>query len=232
MATVTHGVGLAVTTNAATYTTGSFTPAVDDLLLLFAVVTGTVDAGDVSDSLGGTWTFITNSVKAASADRAYCFIRNALSNGAALTVTMDVTGDNGTGCVIAVARISGMTRTGANASRQSAIQSNQAAGTPAPSFPAACLTENATLGFVANATNPAGMTPPTDWTELVADTGYNTPTTGGEYVVRNSGFTGTTITWGNASASAFCDIIIELDTSVPPVVELSGASMALVGIGH
>lgn len=218
MAAVTHGVTLASTSNVATYTTASFTPVNNDLLVLFAVVTATAAAGSVSDSLGGAWTQVTTAVKATSGDKLWCWIRNALSTGAALTVTMDVTGDNGTGAVLFVARVSGMTRTGSNgAAKQSAVQSNQASGgTPAPAFPANALTGNPTLGFVANATNPATLTPPTNWTEQ-ADVGYGTPTTGAEYVSRDSGFTGTTITWGSTSGSAFGDISVELDTSAPAV---------------
>jgi len=218
MAVTTHGVTGNVTTNAATYATGNVGQAVNDLLVTFALVTGTADAGDMTDSQGGSWTQITTAVKAASADKLWCFIRNArCPNADPLTVTMDVTGDNGTGCIIFVVRVSGMSRVGANAARQSAVQSNQAgATTPAPVFGAAVLTGNPTLGFVGNATNPAGMTPPASWTELVIDVGYATPTSGGEYVTRDSGFTGTTITWGSTSASAFGDIIVELDTSVPP----------------
>src|SRR5262249_36569936 len=87
--------------------------------------------------------------------------------------------------------------------------------TPAPVFGASALTGNVTLGAVFNANNPAAMTPPTSWTEQ-NDTGYNTPTTGQEYVSRDSGFTGTTITWGNASGSAFSAITVELDTTSTP----------------
>lgn len=217
MAATTHGVTLTSTSQAATYSTVSFTPTSGDLLVAFALVTTTADAGAMTDSLGGGWTQITTAVKNGSADKLWCFIRTSFSDGSALTVTMDVTGDNGTGCIIFVVRVSGMSRTGASAALQSAVQSNQAAAsTPAPVFGASALTGNVTLGFVGNATNPAGMTPPTSWTELVADVGYATPTTGGEYVTRDSGFTGTTITWGSTSASAFGDIIVELDTSVPP----------------
>jgi len=218
MAVTTHGVTATSTGQAATYTTGNVGQATNDLLVAFAIVTATADAGAMADSQGGGWTQITTAVKNASADKLWCFIRNALCpNTDPLTVTMDVTGDNGTGCIIFVVRVSGMSRVGANAALQSAIQSNQAgATTPAPVFPASALTGNPTLGFVANATNPAGMTPPVSWNELVTDVGYATPTTGGEYVTRDSGFTGTTITWGSTSASAFGDIIVELDSSVPP----------------
>ena len=217
MAVTTHGVTLTSSLNQATYTTGNVGQAMNDLLLAFSLTTGSNITGSMTDSQGGSWSFIVAATKNAGADKLRCFIRDALCpNADPLTVTMDVTGDNGTGCTIFVVRVSGMSRVGANAERQNVVQSNQAAATtPAPVFGAAALTDNPTLGFVGNATNPAGMTPPASWTELVADVGHATPTTGGEYVTRDSGFTGTTITWGSTSASAFGDISVELDTSVP-----------------
>jgi hypothetical protein len=74
------------------------------------------------------------------------------------------------------------------------------------------LTGNVTLGFLANGTNPATMTEPTGWTEA-ADLGYATPTTGVHAVHRDSGFTGTTITWGSTTGGSTLDIILEMDTS-------------------
>ena len=212
-ASVLHGVTLTSTSNVETYTTASFTPAADDLLVAFAVVSTTAAAGSMSDSLGGGWTEIATATKKTSADKLWLFIRNALSTGAALTVTMDVTGDAGTGCILFVALVTGMTRTGSSgAALQFQTQSNIAAGTPAPAFPASALTGNPTLGLVGSQDNPAALTPPTNWTER-DDTGHATPASGGEYVSRDSGFTGTTITWGSATVTAFGDIIVELDTT-------------------
>jgi len=213
MPAVTHGIGTASTANASTYASAPFTPAAGDLLIVFAIVTASVqNPGILTNSAGITFTKVTSFVKAGSADTLYCFVANALAAAVSQTCTMDVTGDAGTGCIIFVARIAGMTKTGNAAIKQSNGQSNQtAAGTPAPTFTSNCATNNPTLGFIANATNPAGMTPPPNWTEATPDLGYNTPTTGAEYVFRDSGFTATVITWGNASATAFGDIIIELD---------------------
>jgi len=216
MAVTTHGNSLVSTSQSSTYTTTSFTPAAGDLLAVFVGKTGSVNNGSVTDSLGGTYTLVRNASKNASADFLQFFIADQLASGSALTITYDCTGDGATGCIIFAIRVSGMTRTGAAAISQNAAQSNQsAATTPAPAFSFNCDTNNPTLGFVLNATNPAAMTAPTSWAELIADVGYGTPTTGGEYVTRDSGFTGTTITWGSTSPSAYGDIIVELDTSVP-----------------
>jgi hypothetical protein len=109
-----------------------------------------------------------------------------------------------------------MLRSGPSAVRQTAVEQNQGAATPGPAFTTAALTENLTLGYVFNASNPAAVTEPTGWTER-RDNGYNSPTTGFETVSRNSGFTGTTVTWGSGSATAFCSIIVELDSNGPIV---------------
>lgn len=211
-AAVTHGVTLTSSGNQATYTTASFTPTSGDLLVAMTFVSATVDAGAMTDSLGGGWTQIVS--EAFGTGMRWIFIRDTLSDGSALTVAMDVTGDNGTGAVIFVARVSGMTKTGITASRQTATNAFAASGTPAATFSAAALTENPTLGVIVNTTNPATVTPPTNWTEDAAgDTGYTVPTIGSEYVYRNSGFTGTTITWGSTSATAGEVFTIELDTS-------------------
>lgn len=209
------GATVASTTNASSYTSASFNVFTGELIVVFVGGTATIANGAVTDSLGGTYTDCGTANKNASADEMHVFIRTALiGSNTSMTVNWDCTGDAATGCIMFMIRVSGMTRTGLNAMRQFANQNNQAGGgTPAPTFAAACLTGNPTLGVIFNATNPAGMTPPTSWSELTTDKGFGTPTTGGEYVIRNSGFTGTTITWGSTSASAFCSIIIELDTS-------------------
>ncbi len=213
--TVTLGVTDVDTSNVTSYLTGSFATAANDLLVVFVVATATVAAGGCSDNGGGTYTKITSSTKNASADTLYLFVANQLDPGSATrTVTFTSTGDAATGAVIIVLRVAGMSKTGTAAVRQTAVQNNQASGTtPAPAFAASVLTGNPTVGFVGNATNPATMTPPAGWTEQ-GDVGYATPTTGGEGVSRDSGFSGTTITWGGTSGSAFGDIVAELDATI------------------
>lgn len=221
--TVTHAVATASTANAATYTSGSFTPVAGDLLVVFVTSSGTVGAGTMTDTQSLGWTKITSAVKNTSADTIYCFVANAPAAAVATTVTFGTGGAAATGAFISVARVAGMTRTGAAAVKQSAIQSNgAAAATPAPAFGASALTGNPTLGVIGNGTSPATMTPPASWTENDDSTGYATPTTGQEYVSRVSGFTGTTITWGSTSGSAFGAIIIELDSTTAPFSPVTG----------
>lgn len=232
MAAVTHGQVLASTSNASSYTTASFTPAAGDLLVVFVAKSASLVDGTVTDSLGGTYTLYATANKASGNDECHVFIANQLTNGSARTITYDCAGDAATGCFIFVARVSGMTRIGVSAGRQSAAVNTGGAGTtPAPTFGVACLTGNPTLGLIFNETSPAGMTPPTGWTEPVADQGIAQPTSGAEYVARNSGFTGTTVTWGSTSASAFAALVLELDSTTAPTGPKPG-TLAMLGAGR
>lgn len=211
MASVTHRVSTASTSNTTSYASGSFTPGASELLVVFVTASDTaaVDA-TLSDSQGLGFSLVATGLKNSSTDRVYAFVANALAAASAMTVTFDCSSDAATGAIIQVAGVSGMTLTGFKAIRQVAIAENQSAGTPTISFNLAALTGNPTLGLIGNSTNAAGMTAPTNWTEK-DDTGYATPTTGAEYVSRDSGFTSTGITWGSSSASAYGGIIIELN---------------------
>lgn len=225
MATVTHITGAADTSNTPNTcpTAGTFTPTAGRLLVVGVVTSnsGAPTGGSMTASANGI-TFSgcgATALAATSTTTIDWYIANQLTpaSPAAMTVTWTPT-DAGTGTVIFVCEVAGMTRAGAGAVRQTGKADNQAAAsTPAPVFGVAVLTGNPTLGLVGNASSPAGLTPPTGWTEpaTTGDLGYATPTTGGEYVHRDSGFTGTTVTWGSTSATAFGALVIELDTSAP-----------------
>ncbi len=224
MAAVVIGVTLADSTNATDYTTGSFTPALDDLLVVFVKGRITLTRpGTVTDTQSGTYTNILALDGPGTNGTMYLFVRDALTPNSSMTVNFDCTGDEAGACHIQVMRVSGITRTGSDAILQTATQSVQSASTtPAPSFSSSALTGNPTLGAVFNRTDPAGMTEPTNWTER-GDIGNTGPTTGSETVSRDSGFTGTTITWGSTSASVFGSMIVEVDTSA-----VSGISIPVV----
>lgn len=172
----------------------------------------------------GTYTRVSSAdaTKNTSADSMWLFIRNALIGSATSTVfTMTQASDSGGGFVIyevsamSIVGLSAVRRTGVS-SYNVGVQNNQAAATPAPALPTAALTGNPVIGMIFNGTSPAGLTPPASWTESpTPDLGYTVPAAGLENVRRDSGFTGTTVTWGGASASAFCSMVAELDTSVP-----------------
>lgn len=217
-ASVTFAISTASTTNATSYATGSFTPASGDLLQVDVVATGTVDTTPyLVDSTGEitSFTLAGSSVKASSVDTTYSFFSDSATTSAtARTITFNCPAAAASGAVVTVYRVT-LTggRVGSFAIKQVASQSNQAAAsTPAPVFGSAVTSANAVIGVVGNATNPATMTPPTGFVED-ADNGYATPTTGSETVHSASGFTGTTVTWGSTSASAFDDFATEIDSS-------------------
>lgn len=227
-ATTTLGVTTASSTDANTYATGAFTPAAGNLLVAIVHASDTVAAGQFTDSMAGSWAKISSVVNRTSLDTTYIFVSNTRYNAVSMTGTFDCTGDTATGAIITIVRVSGMTRTGADAVLQFASIANQAAaGTPAITFGASVLTGNATIVGVGNSTNAAGITPPASWSETpCSDTGYATPTTGMECATRDSGFTGTTVTWGGTSASAFGAIGVELNTTACTGICLVQSSMS------
>jgi hypothetical protein len=197
-----------------THSIATAATVVGNILVVQTYDTGTSANSTVTDNQGGTYTRVAFAQKNSSADITGFYIRDQLISNTNVHTVQSAPGTT-IGGGLQVTEYSGITRTGAAAALQSAKQDNQSAGTPAPAFGVAAQTGNPVLGQIMNATNNATMTPPTSWTER-RDAGYNTPTTGFEAVTRDSGFTGTTVTWGSASASAFCSLIVELDTSAPP----------------
>lgn len=215
MATIVSSRGFSTATDGTSFTTSSFNPIVGELLSVWVLATAcTLETPTLTDSQGGTYALISKTTKAAGADSLYHFVRNSLIPATtAMSYTFDCTGDAATGFALVAFGISAMLRTGADAVKQHKEAANQsAAGTPSLTFDASCLTSNPTLGIVASATNPPGLTPPTSWTES-RDEGNTTAAIGYEIIFRNSGFAGTTITWSNTSATAFAAGIVEFDTT-------------------
>jgi hypothetical protein len=210
MATIAHLTQLSSSTDGTTFTTGSFTPTLEDLLFVFVYATGTVDASPTLTSSQGT-TF-TKVRQDGTTNTLYVFIANELEGGLSQTLTFGCPNDAATGAHITVSAIRGGLRTGSSAVRQSQSATVANGATPTATFTSAALTANATFFAVGNATNTAGINPPTGWTERV-DLGYGTPATGFEYATRDSGFTGTTIAGTNASPSAGRITIVEIEVS-------------------
>lgn len=225
MAAVTL-LGSSFNTTSGTHTVTA-TPAVGDLIVIIAAHTGSVSQAAPTDNNSGgagTYTQAQNALKATSADIVGIWVRDALIASATSTVFTLAPGTT-TGGGLAVLKVTGMTLSGLSAKRQSGSQANQAAATPAPVMGGVALTANPVIGAVFNATNSATMTPRTGYTEHV-DTGYATPTTGIEIMSLDSGETAQTITWGSASASAFCSVVVELDTT-----GITPKKLAAMGVG-
>lgn len=188
------------------------TPAVNDLIVIvFGHSGNTADPG-LSDDQSGTYTIVEDELTDTSASRFGIAIRNSLVSSAVSTVFTTAPGTT-TGGGLVVLKVTGMTFTGGSADRQVGRQAFTTAATPTvPMDSGAILTGNAVIGAVYNQTNPAGLTPPGSFTER-SDNGFNTPSRGLETASRDSGETGSTITWGSASASSFAAVVVELDTS-------------------
>ena len=207
------------TNNASAYTSDSFTPTQGDLLVVVSGITATaVSPTCTTGSNGITFTRVVDQAWSASAHRHNIFVANQLvpASPTAMTVSIDVTGDNGTGGNISVLRVQGMQRTGTAAVRQATAFTNVVGtgGAYDMSFPAATLSSNIVIATLANNTNPATITPPTGFTEI-CDIGYDTPSAGLEVCYDLTGGY-TTRTWGSISATVGTANGIELDTSAPP----------------
>jgi hypothetical protein len=69
------------------------------------------------------------------------------------------------------------------------------------------------MAIICTIAAPIG-TPNASWTEVV-DASQSTPTTGYYVQTRDSGFTGTSLTFGNSAVGANGSLLIELDASAP-----------------
>lgn len=214
MAAVTYKAFTGSSANATSYAASSMTPAAGDLILVLVTAPGTVVAlPTISDTQNLGWTFIGSALGNSSVDTCYAFISSKPAAASATTITFDCTGDAATGCGIQIFTLQSMTRFGINAVRQWKNQNNgAAAGTPAPVFAVAALTTSICFGLLQNVSAPATVTPPASWIED-ADSNSTTPTCGSEVCHITTGFTGTTVTWGSTSATAFAALIIEIDAT-------------------
>lgn len=229
MAAIVHGVTLASTSNATSYTTGAFTPAANDLLVAVVTASGTVDAGSMSSTGNtGTWTKIRSDLYSTGSTM-YLFVKNALASAVSTTVTFSAPGDAATGAVIHVFRISGMTKTGSTAVRQTAAIVNHAAANPlvTPTLAAAALTSNPLIESISG-NETYGTTPPTGWTQR-ANNSYASPTTTQLYNSRDSGFTGTNSGLSDFGTTVYGMYLVEFDSSSggsPQTVSVTGLSSA------
>lgn len=218
--------------------TATGTPASGDLWVIVYELqnnseTAPTCSDDNSDGLG-TYYRVGTALWNTDARSFGIFVREALfSNTNSTTVTVSA-GSNGSG-IVAIIMCSGSLRVGANAVRSSGFEANGAdATTPAPTLNQAALTANMTICAVASTDTNA--TPPTNWTERVEEAISN-PSGNLEVATRDSGFTGTALTYGAAisSSQGFASGAIELDGSAPASVPygalIQATKMIIGGIG-
>lgn len=228
-ATIGSIAGLASTTDGVTYTTGSATPTARNLIVVTATLTGETSTNwTVTDSQGGTYTKIRRQVQNSSADIMEVWVADQFASAVATTWTYSHASGNATGCTLQVDSVSGMSRTSASAIRSQGGEDNQAAGgTPAPTLGLTALTGNPVLTLVHNASNPPGLTAPSgSGFVVVINRNYNTPTTGFGRSHTNKSFTGTTVTWGSTSATAFSSVAVELAFDPSIIIALASSAVA------
>jgi hypothetical protein len=210
MATGTLGVSGGTSTGASSMAFSSFTPAADDLLVVIVGANGSRAAASLTSDVSGD-TFVEFARRDfGTTSSIYAYVAEQLATNTPQVLTWDCTGDAFGAAGYAVIRYSGVTRTGLAAILQSAEDNGGSGETPECIFASSALTGNPTLAAFFIAVNTA-ITEPSGWTEL-NDTGGTSRRI--ETANRDSGFTGTTITWGGAAgAGTWGAITAEIDTS-------------------
>lgn len=233
MATIAQLVELGDSTNTTgPYTTGSFSPAIDDQIVVVASFTATTDNTlTVTESAGGgTYTLVAVQEWSGTGNRMFVYIRTALCAATtSRTISCTLPSDAATGATIQVLAVKSMGtgRAGLTAVKQSGKNKGGAASTPAVTMGAALNTNNATLIGFSNSANPPGITLPSGFSSI--DTvGFASPTTGSEVSKDESGNTSTTLTWGSSSATAWGAIVVEFDQTA---LAVTGTVNQNLGIG-
>jgi hypothetical protein len=175
--------------------------------------------------VGGTSFSFIGGITRNAINRQYLWVANQLTTNVAHTITVDVTGDNGTGGNIGLIGVSGMLRKGTQAVKQSVSATGAAAAVPQTVFAANALTANLILSGIAYDAALGPETVPSTFT-LISNVAYATPATTLEVMKKESAFTTTTITYGTAPAVGIWSVwSLELDVSAAP---LGRSSVGLV----
>lgn len=204
--TISEAVGeLVSTSNSATYAFTSFTPAVNSLIIITCGCKGTVYDGTetIQNTSGTALTWNKESVSLFSGGASmYTFWAIAPSSTAASVYTLSTGGDASTGCIGYVYSVTGFDTD--NPIRRIDVKGGGTGSNANISLQGAMVTTN---GYIASwwaglsSSNPANVsTQPGSWTEI-GDNGFGTPTTNGTSAFRNSGETGSSVTFTNASAT-------------------------------
>jgi hypothetical protein len=218
MAAITHLLATSTTANAGLYSTNTFTPAASSLLFAFVAASGTTATAPFLEISTQSWkrfTLVTTAPWGGGANLLYAFISNGpVSSASALKAFFDCSQDNATACVIQIAEITGMSRTGLSAIRQIAAVDSEGATstTPVCTWTVSTLTANACIAGVGYTSSIAQVTPMTNWTER-SDVGVVTPSTACEYMSRDSGNVSTTVSTEANVNSGHAMIAVELNTS-------------------
>ncbi len=214
MAAVLHLGGAGDTANTLGHTTASMSPTTGDLLVAFVYCGASTDTTSTftESAGGGTYTQAVTGLFQGTGSTMFIFIANQLcASGTARTFTHTLPADSPTGAIISVERVTGMTLTGTAAVKQALAPKGGAGTTPSIAF-ATVDTNNPTIISQAAADNPLTATLPGGWTSL-ATPSYATPTLNGVIAGRDSGYSGTTVSWTGTETAAWGALGIELDAS-------------------
>ena len=195
------------------------TPAVDDLIVVIHGMSGWAsgDTSVITDNQSGTYTQIgANPLSTAggTGGALWISIRTALIPSAVSTIFTE-TPAGSTGSGLTVLKVTGMTRTGADAALQNIGESTQTENPPVIAFPVATLAGNPIILGVFGEDNPPALTPPTGFTETT-DAGWATPTSGIEIVFNGDGNTLSSYSWSAGALTDHNEVGVELDTSAAP----------------
>lgn len=210
------------------------TPAVGSLIAIVTMSSGNTSTTTPTDSnSSGTYTSIVTALKNTSADIMTANVRTATIASAVSTTFTHAPGTS-TGGGLIVYQITGASGTGATAVKQFASQANHASGSaPAPVFSSAVTTTNPVIAAVFNATNPSNIAPRSTpfYNSDMRFVGWATPTSGVAAMHIVNGETGTTITWGSSSASAFSSVALEFATSSATNASITQVAATLTASG-
>lgn len=205
--TVNELTNLADTTNGTTYTTSSISPNANAGLVAAVYTPGSTTGSPTLTGPGGaTWTLEGTQLNGVGGRLLIYSLFTGSSPGSG-GVTFDCTVDDANGADIAIVQCTGVDLT--DFFVKMGTQQLSVAGTPTPAFGSATASDATVIGFVGNNSNPAGMTPPSGYTEL-SDIGFNTPSSGLETCFHTSPGAVTTVTWGSTTATAGAAAVCEV----------------------
>lgn len=189
----------------------TITTVAGDLLVVFCVASvNSNDAPTCTDTDGRTYTLLEVVPYDTSANRLSVFVADTLVTTAS-SATVTVTVGSNTSAEVAVVAVAGLTLGGTKQIRSRGSQTNRsAATTPAPVLSYTTKTTSLTITAVANLGTPTtGVSVPASWTSR-QDAGQATPNVALRVATRNSGFVGTTITWGSTSSTNYASYALEI----------------------
>lgn len=193
------------------YTTGAFTPAAGDLLVVEVLGRRTTANGALVGSTGLTFTRV-HREDIGGGTAIYLFVANALTTNVSQTLTFTCSGDPASHFYVKVCRISGMTKTALAAVRQYKFATAGAGDPLSATMAAAVLTGNPVLVFAGASDTPTGLSEPSGFSTIeetdIAASGF-----AAAFAYADSGITDTIIAFGDTLSDEGGMHAIELDAS-------------------